>query len=110
MSDILDKSQLLDLAGNDIATFLPIIDDFESNGTELLEKIEAAISADSLEDVRSAAHQLKGSSGMLGMTRLFQQCKEIENKELSELGDSYLQDMRSNLSSSVAAARETLQA
>jgi len=109
MSDILNQSQLLDLAGDDITSFLPIINDFEQNGCELLDKIGAAISANNLEDIRAAAHQLKGSSGMLGMTRLFNQCKEIEQKDLYELNAAYLEGMRQTLHSSISSACEALE-
>jgi len=108
MADLLNKEQLLDLAGDDFDSFLPIIDDFLENGTSLIARIAEARENNDLADIRAAAHQLKGSSGMLGFQKLYEECKEIEELELREVDEGIIDRMKSSCLNSVEAARSLL--
>jgi len=108
MSDVLHVETLLDLAGDEVDTFLPIVEDFQENGTQLLQQITTCVAASDLAGIRAAAHQLKGSSGMLGMTLLYEQCQEIEHRELSAISPDFTSALQSTFQRSVQLAMETL--
>ncbi len=108
MSELLNSSTLLDLAGDDKAPFLEIVNDFQENGQDIIRKIKAAILNEDLESVKGLAHQLKGSSGTLGMERLFELCKTLESSSLLEIGAFSKEELSQVFQKSVKAAKETL--
>jgi len=108
MADLLDIGMLRELVGDDVESFLPIIEDFQENGAQLISKISVSAREADLATVRAAAHQLKGSSGMLGMTQLYESCKEIESLELSQIDNGYVSKMTEVFNRSVVLVREAL--
>lgn len=108
MSKILNTITLLELAGDDRGSFVDIIDDFDTNGGMLLSQISQGVAEMNQSVVRMAAHQLKGSSGMLGMSELFELCKTLETLEVSQIGVEFLNKMEATFKLSVKEAKETL--
>ncbi len=108
MSKLIDTELLLDLVGEDRDSFMPIIEDFHENGQKLLLEIAQGTADSDLSIVKAAAHQLKGSSGMLSMTALFEFCKEVETLELTQISEEFLQQFNACFVQSVSAAREVL--
>lgn len=105
---LLDEVQFNDLVGGDAESFQCILDDFEQNGLKLLEDISQAYRQNDAALKTSAAHQLKGSSGMLGMNLLYEECKELEHAELQAWSESRLEKMSRLFQESLAAARDEL--
>ena len=59
---------------------------FESGGTDL-EKLEAAINEGDSKKAHEASHSLKGSSGSLGLEKLFELAKAIDDKDRQGIFD-----------------------
>ncbi len=108
MSQLINREQLLELVGDDVETFLPIVDDFADNGKTLIATMQASIEAEQLTELKSAAHQLKGSSGMLGMEKLYQMCKLVEEAEIAQLDTTFIYDLNNVFSASLHAAKDAL--
>ena len=108
MAELLDTTKLYDLAGENRDALRPIIDKFESNSNILLQTIGAARDAGNLDELRSAAHQLKGTSSMLGMNQLFELTKSIEHLSLTDISPTLLEHMHELTQQSIQSARATL--
>ncbi|WP_018968783.1 Hpt domain-containing protein [Rubritalea marina] len=107
MADILDHSQFDSLVCGDAETFTLIVDDYELNATTLIKAVADA-TADSGTQVKDALHQLKGSSGMLGMSALYERCAELESIGAVTLSDEQVKALEQLFVQSVAAARDAL--
>jgi PAS domain S-box-containing protein len=68
--------------GEDFLT--PLIDTYLQEGSQLVEKIEAAWAAGDALAVRKQAHKLKGSSANMGARRLVDLCLQIETTAREE--------------------------
>lgn len=108
MEQLINQSLLLDLVDGDIETFTPILDDFESLGKEQLLQISDYVIAQDLEAVCKIAHQLKGSSGFLGMLPLYEYCKAIEELEIDAIDSSFQAQLAATFHASVQEARRIL--
>ncbi len=107
MPIILDEESLKGLVGDDIEGFIPIVNEFDQNGQELISQISKALQIQDLRGVRASAHQLKGSSGMLGMKALYELCKQAETSKLPEL-ELYAEKLTTSHQAAMSAARQIL--
>ncbi len=78
-----DRTQLLALAGNDPSILRPIVEQFHENSLSMVEEMKDYLTRADFEQIASGIHQLKGSSGTLGMVSLYQSCVDLE----ARLGD-----------------------
>ena len=69
--------------GLDIDTAQLLIDDFYANWESYKEAMKKAVASDSLEDLRSAAHAIKGASGSLRLDEICDIARELEEKAKS---------------------------
>ena len=83
----IDKNQLLLLAGSDLASLKEIVLLFRDDALANLAACAASARHGDVNRCSSLVHKLKGSSGSLGFTQLYEVCVELE-----KLGscDSYL--------------------
>ncbi len=109
MAELLDTTKLFDLAGENREALRPIIDKFESNAKTLLDIIIAARNANDLEELRSAVHQLKGTSSMLGMNQLYELAYSVEHLKLSDITPGFLEKMQELVQRSIQSARKALE-
>ena len=107
MLPIINTPQFESLVCGDVQSFAMILDDFDANGTQLIQTISRQ-PADSTSAPKDALHQLKGSSGMLGLSSLFEMSKEYETKEPLDLSEKEISSLRSLFQQSIDAAREAL--
>ena len=75
----IDKSQLLALAGDNPEMLVPIIEQFRENSIQLIESMKASLVSADHARIAEYAHQLKGSSGTLGMVSLYNSCVDLES-------------------------------
>lgn len=108
MADLLNIKTFQDIVDGDSETFLPILEDLELNGAELLEAISLEVKAGDLSKVRQAAHQLKGSTGMLGLERVYDLCINMETLELSDINEVFQEELRSAFRDGLALAKENV--
>lgn len=59
---------------------LPIINDFQTHGQAQLTNLHAALTENRFEDGKEILHQLKGSSGTMGMIQFEALCRECEEQ------------------------------
>ena len=82
MTQVLDMEvveELLTLMGDeDPELLLDLIDMFQKDGPERVDKIEAAFAAGDYETLSEVAHSLKGSSGNLGVLNLQDSCDVLQ--------------------------------
>ena len=89
----IDKFHILALAGDDRDLVSDILDEFYENGLELVEAIDSARADSNNNSVGANLHQLKGSSGMFGMSSLHALCKELEG-DVTQLNDNEVSKLR----------------
>lgn len=100
---MIDRSQLLSLAGDDPGPVIEILEDFlvearsSITGLPLLDE----------KDARHLFHQLTGPAGSLGLSALSDLCREFEGKGV-ELGESLVQLLTELVEKSAVEAREVL--
>ena len=70
MSVDLDESQLLALAGDDRGFLVSVVEEFRENSLQLVEQMGQACVREDWEGFKKLVHQLKGTSGSLGMVSL----------------------------------------
>lgn len=81
---------------------------FLKSGGKDLEELEAAIAAGDAQRAHEASHSLKGSAGSLGLDRIFELAKAIDDKDrqgILEGLDRLVKDLRAEYDSLVAALR-----
>jgi HPt (histidine-containing phosphotransfer) domain-containing protein len=67
-----------DMVGGDRSFLADLIAEYRSDGTTRVADMRAALVAGKAEDLRRAAHTLKGSSASLGAVGLAAACRDIE--------------------------------
>ena len=108
MHPIINIPQFESLVCGDVQSFSMILDDFDANGTELIQTITRQ-PLDNTGSPKDALHQLKGSSGMLGLSSLFAVSEEYESREPFGLSEKEISSLRSLFQQSINAAREALE-
>lgn len=106
---LLDTAQLGAMASGQPGLLLPIIHDFESRGKEQLHQLAAALAENRFDEGKDILHQLKGSSGTMGMARFADLCRECEGQLTTGQLPPRLDDLVPLLSESVAGARAFLE-
>ncbi|MGJ8673780.1 Hpt domain-containing protein [Rubritalea sp.] len=107
MCSLLDISHFRDLVGGDAASFSCILDDFQTVGNGLIESITQEAESNQ-QTAKDALHQLKGSSGMLGMSALYSLCKELEKCNTSGFTLDQKTTLREVFVNSLTKAKEDL--
>ncbi len=108
---LLDTGQLSAMAAGSPELLLPILDDFESSARESLGAIRSALAGNPEPDSRSLLHQLKGSSGSLGLIEFHELCarSEAAARQGAPLDPALPDQLEDLLESSARAARHYLQ-
>ena len=70
--------QTLEMVGGDLEFLGQLVDEYRTDGASRVADMRAALAAGAAEDLRRAAHTLKGSSASLGATGLAAACREVE--------------------------------
>ena len=109
MSHLIDTEQLLELVGDDPVSFQPIIADFLENTAELVESMRSSLEQQDADSLHGPLHQLKGSSGMLGMTTLYNLCKEFEAVPFQEVTPIQLDNLAEIIQNSLSEVSLLLQ-
>jgi len=78
MNEIFDPNEVLDQIGGDEDLLKELIDIFKDSYKEDLSSIADAIDSGNCEDIRSAAHRMKGSVGNFGRKRAFEAAYLLE--------------------------------
>lgn len=104
----IDKLHLLALAGDDREVVRDILEEFYKNSSDLVGLVSKGIDGSDSKLVFASVHQLKGSSGMLGMTSLCELCKQLESKGIVQLDESLVRKLRKCLLESYQLAIELL--
>lgn len=104
----IDKSQLLALAGSDKDVFLSIVEDFREDGIKLVRSIERALSDGDGGGAKESIHQLKGSSGSLGMKSLYEACVDMEQMSAEDISSECVDELRRQHEESVQSALSCL--
>lgn len=73
-------TELAENLGLDKEEYVELIDLYIETGKSDLAKLQSAIAAGDVEEAAGAAHSLKGASGNLGLTELYEAAKNIEEK------------------------------
>ena len=76
---LIDKDQINSMSGGEPELLLPILEDFVSSASDLINKALAHTASDQPELAAACLHQLKGSSGTLGLSKLYETCSTAEN-------------------------------
>jgi len=99
---------LNDYFGEDPSTITKLLTLFESTGTSLLEKLSVAIAQHDAARVHALAHELKGSSGNIGIERMAQIAADLETSadvpdwsNVAQLGSALLLEFK-QVSQSIA--------
>ena len=106
---LLDTAQLGAMASGQPGLLLPIIHDFESRGIEQLHQLAVALEENRFDEGKDILHQLKGSSGTMGMARFADLCRECEDQLATGQLPPRLDELVPLLSKSVAGARAFLE-
>lgn len=80
---LIDTAQINSMSGGDPEILLPILEDFASSAETLLSEAAALVKSGQLTAGADRLHQLKGSSGTLGLTAFYEACKVAEAASLS---------------------------
>ena len=83
---------------------LPIINDFQAHGRDQLVNLHTALTEDRFQDGKEILHQLKGSSGTMGMVQFADLCRECEEQVASGQVPSRFAELEPLLLESVASA------
>jgi HPt (histidine-containing phosphotransfer) domain-containing protein len=73
--DIIGLSERLGLEKDE---FLELVELFLETGTTDLGQLEMAVKKENVEDVVKSSHSIKGASGNLGFTEIFEVAKDVE--------------------------------
>lgn len=82
MSAILNETTLrdtLEMVGDDLDFIADLISSYAADGVGLIDGLRSGLAAASADDVRRAAHTLKGTSASLGADDLAESCREVES-------------------------------
>ncbi len=89
----IDTSQLLALASDTPEVLVPIVEQFHENAVELINSMREALKISDHSGILSYVHQLKGSSGTLGMVSLYESCLSLEKGSAESINDEVLGNM-----------------
>ncbi len=81
MTDPIDDaafSQTLEMVGGDMGFLVDLVSEYRTDGASRVADMRTALAAGQAEDLRRAAHTLKGSSASLGANGLAEVCREVE--------------------------------
>ena len=81
MSDPIDDTafgQTLEMVGGDLEFLADLVSEYRTDGAARIDDMRAALAAGETEDLRRAAHTLKGSSASLGASGLAERCRVVE--------------------------------
>ena len=70
--------QTLEMVGGDMGFLNELVAAYRNDGVSRLTDMRTALAAANAEDLRRAAHTLKGSSASLGANALAEACREVE--------------------------------
>ena len=70
--------QILELSGGDSSILVELFESFNNDAAELQEEIVAAFDKHDYKALKSSIHTLKGLSGTIGATSLFELCYNID--------------------------------
>ncbi len=87
----IDAGQLLLLAGADIQQMRNIVDHFRKDALSTIRDCETAAQSNDVTSCKRLIHRLKGSSGSLGFTELYEVCLNLES---SDSAAAYLESMK----------------
>ncbi|YCM42709.1 Hpt domain-containing protein [Verrucomicrobiaceae bacterium 227] len=76
---LIDKNQLDSISGGEPGLLLPILEDFVSTASELIAEIVNLDPSGQAEIAAARLHQLKGSSGTLGLSKFYEACSIAED-------------------------------
>lgn len=82
----------------------PIIADFQCSGRQALAKLDTALAEGRFGDAKGILHQLKGSSGTIGLLELRELCAVCEAEVVSQTVPARRSELPALLDQSVAAA------
>jgi len=105
---LLDPAQLDAMAAGRPELLLPIITDFQVHGRDQLTNLQAALTEGRFEDGRDILHQLKGSSGTMGMIQFEALCRECEEQVAAGQVPPRFAELDPLLRESVAGASDHL--
>ena len=71
-------AQTLEMVGGDLGFVGQLVDEYRADGVSRVADMRTALAAGAGEDLRRAAHTLKGSSASLGANSLAAACREVE--------------------------------
>jgi HPt (histidine-containing phosphotransfer) domain-containing protein len=71
-------AQTLEMVDGDLEFVGQLVDEYRVDGASRVADMRAALAAGVSEDLRRAAHTLKGSSASLGANALAAACREVE--------------------------------
>ncbi len=74
----INEEHLLALAGDDRELVAEVVTDFRDVSLGLVGQMKAALCEKNEDGLKVFLHQLKGSSGTLGMVTLFETCRDLE--------------------------------
>ncbi len=77
----MDYKELGENIGLDEDEFIEMLDIFFESGSADLEKLDAAIREGNAGKAHEASHSLKGSAGNLGLEKIFEIAKAIDDKD-----------------------------
>ncbi len=86
--------RLREILGGDPAEVAELVDVFQEEAPGYLSAMERALAAEDHDQLRQAAHGLKGTSGTLGARRLQALCKELEEEARQGLPDRAPEQVR----------------
>ncbi len=98
----IDKDRLLALAGDDRELLVELVQNFLKDSRAQISQMEKEPST-----VKSILHQLKGASGSLGLSSLFEICQELEQGEYEVY---HWGEFRTHLDEAVSLALDSLRA
>lgn len=76
---LLDESVLHQSCGGDNDFARELFEEYQQRVLELLDSIKASVASSKLDDIRKAAHELKGSSLTLGAVEMAQISRTMED-------------------------------
>jgi len=97
-------AQLLDLEQEEAGFLCDVIDSFFMTAEQSFSRMKDAVENDDMQALRSAAHQVRGSSQQLGAQRVGATCRKIELLDTVEGAEALLTELETDLE----GAREAL--
>ena len=106
----MNLQELAERIGLEVEELQEMLSIFLSSGGEDLARLEAAIAAGDAQAAHEASHSLKGSAGSLGLDRIFELAKAIDDRDRQGILDgldAMVKDLRREYDALAAALRAT---